>query len=292
MNYKQIEAFRAVMLTGSMTAAAAQLHTSQSNVSRSIAMLQRETGLKLFERAGIRVAATPEAQALMREVERSFLGLASIHEAAARIRTFGVDGLRVSVSPALAISLIPRALELFRAARPGVHVAIATADSATICKAIASGASDLGLSAAVALPQEVDSELIHTQRAVCVVPTGHRLARRRGVKPADLAGECFISMPSYDIARHAIDRLFLPETRKLEIETTQASTICVMVARGLGVSVINPLLLKELSLPGVTAIAFKPEIHFRCYVIRARQRPAQALAADFVSAARSAIEEP
>ncbi|WP_406625942.1 LysR family transcriptional regulator [Acidovorax sp. SDU_ACID1] len=60
MNYKQIEAFRAVMLTGSMTAAAAQLHTSQSNVSRSIAMLQRETGLKLFERAGIRVAATPK----------------------------------------------------------------------------------------------------------------------------------------------------------------------------------------------------------------------------------------
>ena len=50
MNYRQIECFRAVMHTGSMTLAAAQLHTSQPNVSRAIALLQRETQLKLFER--------------------------------------------------------------------------------------------------------------------------------------------------------------------------------------------------------------------------------------------------
>ncbi|WP_431513133.1 LysR substrate-binding domain-containing protein [Variovorax sp. DAIF25] len=284
MNFKQIEMFRAVMLSGSMTLAAKQLHTSQPNVSRAIALLQRETQLKLFDRVGVRVTPTPEAYALMREVERSYVGLSSIQEAAARIGTYGVDGLRVAVSPALGISLLPRALEIFRKMRPGVPVVVSTADSATICKSTASGASDFGLAASVALPQEVDSELIHQQSAVCIVPEGHRLARKRKVKPTDLAGECFISMPSYDTARHAIDRLFDPEVRKLEIETTQASTICVMVARGLGVSIVNPLIHKELSLLGVRAIPFEPEILFRCYLVRAKHRSTQALVSDFIAA--------
>lgn len=61
MNYKQIEAFRAVMLTRSMTEAAAQLHTSQPNISRVIGQLEREAGFRLFERVGNRLAPTDEA---------------------------------------------------------------------------------------------------------------------------------------------------------------------------------------------------------------------------------------
>ena len=108
MNYRQIECFRAVMYTGSMTLAAAQLHTSQPNVSRAIALLQRETQLNLFERVGQRVVPTPEAQALLKEVDRVYVGLQSIRAAADRIRTLGVEGLRIAVTPALGISPVPR----------------------------------------------------------------------------------------------------------------------------------------------------------------------------------------
>ncbi|HVL77579.1 MAG TPA: LysR family transcriptional regulator, partial [Noviherbaspirillum sp.] len=44
MNLKEVEAFRAVMLTGSMTAAAQQMHTSQPNISRLIARLEKSLG--------------------------------------------------------------------------------------------------------------------------------------------------------------------------------------------------------------------------------------------------------
>jgi DNA-binding transcriptional LysR family regulator len=288
MNFRQIECFRAVMQTGSMTLAAEQLHTSQPNVSRAMALLQRETQMRLFERVGLRVVPTPEAHALLKEVDRVYVGLQSIRAAADRIRTLGVEGLRIAVTPALGISPVPRVLQVFRGLRPGVPVVVHTADSATICKWVSSRYCDLGLSAYVALPQEVDSELVLSERAVCIVPRGHRLARRRKVVPADLAGECFISASPPDVARAAIDSAFVPEVRRLEIETSLATTMCAMVARGLGVSIVSPSVLSELGLAGVHAVAFEPAVHFECHIVRARH-PQQALVADFIEALRIVV---
>ena len=286
MNFRQIECFRAVMHTGSMTVAAAQLHTSQPNVSRAIALLQHETKLKLFERVGLRVVPTPEAHALLKEVDRVYVGLQSIGDAANRIRTLGVEGLRIAVTPGLSVSPVPRILQVFRGLRPHVPVVVHTADSATICKWVSSGYYELGLAGYVALPQEVDTELVYSERAVCIVPRGHRLGRKRKVTPSDLAGESFISFAAPDVARQAIDRVFVPEVRRLEIETSLATAACAMVARGLGVSLVNPGMLSELALTGVHALAFEPAIHIDCHLVRARHQPTQALVADFIEAVR------
>lgn len=290
MNFRQIDAFRAVMQTGSMTLAAAQLHTSQPNISRAISLLQRETGLRLFERMGQRVVATPEAQALLLEVDRVYVGMQTIGDAAEHIRAFGVGGLRIGVSPALSIALIPEAVEAFRAERPKVAVTMHIADSATICRWTAAGYCDFGLAAHVALPQEVRGELIHADRGVCIVHSDHALARKRKITPADLTGESFISMPPYDQARQAIDKLFAPEVRRIELETSHAAAACAMVSRGLGVSIVNPRLQRALSIPGVKAIPFEPAVYFKCFTVRAKQRPEQAAVDDFLAAVNAVLK--
>ena len=290
MNLRQIETFRAVMQTRSMTLAADQLHTSQPNVSRVIAQLQRETGLKLFERIGVRLAATPEAEALLREVERVYVSVQTIGEAAGRIRTLGADGLRIAVSPALGIGLLPQALAVFREQRPNLSVTVHTADAATICKWTAAGYCDFGLASYVALPQEVEGRMLVRERAVCIVPREHRLAGKPKIQPADLAGECFISMPLTDRARQKIDGLFVPETRRLQMETSHAATICVMVARGLGVSIVNPLLYRALGLREVAAVRFDPAIHFECHSVHPKHRPEQALVGDFLDSVRAVLK--
>lgn len=289
MNYRQIETFRAVMQTRSMTLAAEQLHTSQPNVSRAMGLLQKETGLKLFERVGLRVMPTPEADALLQEVDRVYLGMQSIRDAAERIREFGVGGLRIAASPAVSIGLLPQAIQAFRKARPHVALSMHITDSATIARWTVAGHCDLGLAARVALPQETRGELMHRERAVCIVPAGHRLARKRKVVPADLAGEPFISMPTYDSARAAIDKLFQPEVRRLELETSHAANICVMVGRGLGVSIVNPLVQRALGIGDVVSLRFEPAIHFDCHAIRPKHRPEQAAVEDFLASLRLAL---
>src|SRR6195952_1288590 len=75
MNQRQIEAFRLVMLRGSMTAAAEELGTSQPSISRLISELEASTGLALLPRNGGRIRATDAGSAFYREVDRSFVGI-------------------------------------------------------------------------------------------------------------------------------------------------------------------------------------------------------------------------
>jgi len=68
LNFRQIEAFRAVMLTGTTIAAANMLNTTQPSISRSLAQIQAAAKLKLFELDRGRLRPTPEAVMLFEAV--------------------------------------------------------------------------------------------------------------------------------------------------------------------------------------------------------------------------------
>ena len=59
MNHRQIEAFRAIMLTGTTARAAQYMHTSQPAVSRLLAQLEASLQMRLFERERSRLRAMP-----------------------------------------------------------------------------------------------------------------------------------------------------------------------------------------------------------------------------------------
>ena len=71
INPRQVEAFRAVMLTGSVTAAANLMAVTQPAVSRLLRDLQELLRLQLFEKRGTGLVPTAAAMALFTEVERN-----------------------------------------------------------------------------------------------------------------------------------------------------------------------------------------------------------------------------
>ena len=292
MDFKQIEAFRSVMLTRSMTLSAAQLHTSQPNISRLITRLQRELDLKLFARVGLRLVPTPEAEALYVEVERTFVGLHNIRDAATTIKALGTGGLRIGASPALAIGVLPHAIQSFRIAHPDVLIRVHTSDSATVCKWVASGFCDFGLASYVPDLQEVKDRLLYRENGLCIVPEKHRLASKPLIRAKELDDESFISLASGDESRSKVDAAFKPGSRRMNLETPYAATICTMVGMGLGVSVVNPLVVRTLQMPRVKAIRFEPAVEFRVYSVHARQRIEQALCAEFLSCLAQVFERP
>lgn len=286
MNFKQVEAFRAVMLSGSMTAAADSLHTSQPNISRLIAQLERGAGFKLFERVGGRLLPTDEGAALFADVSRAFIGLQSLEKSAQNIRRGGTGQLRIAAVPSLSLTVLPRVIQRFRQENPDAAISIHTSDSPMVAHWAASQFCHLGLASYVA----EDMPGVRTQQVcdvpgVCVFAKGHRLSTLTSVGPEDLKGEEFISLSQSDGSRARVDRVFAAlgekEHRKLNLETPYAATVCSLVALGLGVSIVSPMVALEYLHMGIETRPFRPHIRFSTYLLLPEDRPQTLLSQRF-----------
>lgn len=285
MNLRQLEAFRAVMMSGSVTNAAESLHLSQPAVSRLISDLERSVGFKLFERVkGSTPIATPEGAALFQEVERSFSGLQVVRQAALDIRNFRTGNLRIVCLPALANTLIPVVLKTFRRVNPAVKIQLQTRSSSTVRLWVAAQQFDFGLATPGSDVRGVEAELFMKSRGVCVLQEGHPLAVKQKIVPADLRDEPFISLATEDPARAKVDQVFTDAavTRNIVVETQFAMTICGLVAEGLGCAIVSAASVAQHLTPGCVIRPFEPTIEFQYMLYLPSHRPPSRIVESFL----------
>lgn len=258
MSFRHIEAFRAVMATGSMTEASRRLHTSQPQISRLIGQLEGITGLPLFDRGGSRLVPTLDGTRFHAEVERAFVGLASLEVAASRIRAFGAERLRVAAMPRLAGGLLARAVARFQRDHPGVVVAIHSGDDEAVSEWIATGFCDAAVTMVYGGLPKVRLDHVMTLDCVAVLPLQHPLAAKSSLSLEDLRGEHFIASSLGSALRERIDAMLAQAGVEVSVtaEAELGSAICTLVAAGLGISVMNPLAAFEEAL--VSSIAIRP----------------------------------
>ena len=127
MELRQLEAFAAVMSTGSVTAAGRLLGRSQPAISRLLQELEAEIGYALFSRSGPRVTPTEQGFLLYEDVERALAGMRQIRERAGEIARGQAQPLLIAATPALAAGLVPAALQRMQA---GADAARLVADQA------------------------------------------------------------------------------------------------------------------------------------------------------------------
>src|SRR5258708_36032386 len=102
INSRQAEAFRAMMLTGSVTEAAALMAVTQPAVSRLLRDFQALLNMKLFEKRGTGLVPTAAASAPYTEVDGSFIGLEGINAGAEENRSRPTRLRRGGCRPAFA----------------------------------------------------------------------------------------------------------------------------------------------------------------------------------------------
>ncbi|MCG8158805.1 LysR family transcriptional regulator [Brenneria goodwinii] len=297
INFKQIEAFRAVMLSGSMTKAAKQLHTSQPNVSRIIGQLERRIGIRLFERVSGRLIPTQEGSGFFNDVEYAFSALRSLEDSAASIRNYLTGRLRIVAVPSLAAILVPTAIADFTQRYPNVSVSLHVSDSLTVCQSVANGNFDIGIASETYDSVGSDSVVLCQSEGVCILPQNHRLALRdTPLTPDDLNGERFLSMARGDSMRRRIDLLFNQggeDRRKLIYETHYATARNNMVGLGMGVSLVDPLTLQDVGGgdSAIKVLPFAPTIYFHTFLVFSQNHPNTILAKQFSGYLTSCIEK-
>ena len=256
MNLRQVEAFRAVMLTGQMTAAAELMFVTQPAISRLIKDFEQATKLQLFERRGNHIIPTQEAKTLWKEVDRAFVGLSHIGNLAADIGRQAAGTLRIAAMPALANGLLPRFLAQFIGDRANLQVSLMGLPSSMVMEAVASGRADIGYADG---PSERQGFLIETRSlpAVVAVPMGHRLAGLDRVAPQDLAGERIIKQETGTLFAMRVEVAIGSIQRRPSIEVSLSHTALSLVREGAGIAIIDP----------AAAIEFKDRIALRPFSV-------------------------
>lgn len=287
MKTKQIEAFKAVMECGSMTAAAEKLFVTQPAVTKLIAQLEYDIRFPLFDRVKSRLIPTDDAKIFYQHVLRTFEALENLSQVAEDIKGLNRGHLIVSTLPLLSTQWAPRQCALFAEGRDSVNIALHSKSSQRVQEWVISGQSDIGVSM-IANDQRVNAELLAEIEAVCILPLGHRLAAKDCIEPKDLNGETFIMTGGVDGTREKIEGLFkaLNVSVIIKYETVLSSSTCSLVASGAGAALVNIYSAKEFSHLGYEIRPFRPKIDFQIFLLTSRNRRNSRLAEAFINQLR------
>ncbi len=275
MELRQLEAFAAVMSTGSVTAAGRLLGRSQPAISRLLQELEAEIGYALFTRSGPRVTPTEQGFLLYEDVERALAGMRHVGERAAQIARGQAQPLRLAATSALAAGLAPAALRLLESDGGPGQVELRSASPERVVHAVLTGAAQLG---ATSLPLEHRGLTVHwIGQAACVaaLPEDDPAARLGVVPVACLAGRRLITMSNPFRLRRRLDAaLAQDKPGPATIETNSTVNALAAVRAGLGVAVLEPVTAYGVPMPGVAIRPIDLDIPFFFGVITP---PSQAL---------------
>jgi DNA-binding transcriptional LysR family regulator len=262
LRFRHVEAFKAVMLAGSVTGAASTLHVTQSAVSHLISETEDLLGFPLFDRRGGRVKPTVNADRLFAEIERCFLGLNHINEFAHRLPRSTGQTIIIAAVPVISLSILPSAIKFYREKIAEDFFTIHSRISEQVIGWVNSQKVDIGLANTVEAGPGICTETIARFDVVCALPSRHRLARKAAVDIDDLADEPFISLSSSEGIRPMVDSVFTSHGVKPRYvaECPMASAACAMVAAGIGIALVDPLAASTSHMKNVVFRAFRPAV--------------------------------
>lgn len=292
LTHRQLALFRAVMLHGNLSRAAEVSNSSQPTLSRELARLEQLLGYALFDRVRGRLRPTVRAQALMQEVERSFVGLEQVAQRALELRTHSSTRLQLACLPALAHALVPQALARLCATHPDAQVSVVPLESPWLEQAVGEQRFDLGLSESTEPPTGTTRQVLLQANEVAVLPAGHALCRKTRLQPTDFAGLPFISLAVDDPYRRAIDQLFAQAgvERATRLDAASAVAVCAMVAQGLGVAIVNPLTAAAMAGPTLEVRPITADIAFTVSALVPQVAAEHPLRAPLLQALRATVQ--
>lgn len=293
VTHRMIDAFRAVVATGSVSQAALALNVSQPSVSRLVADLEARLGLMLFDRRGPRLAARAEALELYDEVEQSFQGLERIVQRGRSIAAHRIGVLTISAIPVVGLTILPDALSLLRQRLVVPEFRLQLGHSQAVLLQLASRHCDFAISSLQ--PNEATGRRVAWFDVPCVLllPPGHQLAKmQRAVAPQDIADQPFIALGQGLQTRFGIDRFFseVGLTPRIVAETQQSISASQLVLAGFGVAITDGLAGRWHAAMGGTVLQLASAPTFSFGLYSAGTETARSLDDEMGTTLRAALE--
>ena len=289
---RQLEAFHAVVITGSVTRAAESLHISQPAVSRLVAALEQAVGFRLFKRVATGLRPTPEAGYLFDEVEKALANLNHISRMTEDLQGQKMGRLRVACLPGFATSFLPRLLARFINGHPGLNLTLEPRAPARIEEWVAARQFDVGLSEGFRENPAIVSESILV-RTVCVVPSKHPLSGKDVITAKDLHNTPMILPQREHVLYQTLQNQFRAADSVMNqcVETRQFAPACIMASEGVGVAIVSEIDAREYEGKNLVLIPYRPIIPFEINILFPVDMPRSIVTLEFVKTFRKSLDK-
>ncbi|MBX2882218.1 MAG: LysR family transcriptional regulator [Granulosicoccus sp.] len=270
---RQLEVFSALIASGSVSGAAAQLSLTQPAVSIALSNLEKAVGFRLFDRTRGFFAPTAEAILLHTETEQCLLALSRIERCAQDISAGKAGSITIASNGAAAINLLPLLIADFRQIHPNIHIDLKIRSSRQIASWVSGRHVDIGLIDAPVPVDGLDVTLFRIP-CVCIMQEDENIAKLDVVTPQALEGKSVIGVTGEHEIDRELDRL-LAEANVLAERNLTASYFAIMrnlVREGAGVALVDAINGRMGLTDKVTWRPFNPAIHYDLALLTARDQ--------------------
>lgn len=248
MDLNNLRAFVAVAEEDSFSLAGEKLHLTQPAISKRIATLESELGVRLFDRIGRRIHLTEAGRHLLPKARGMLAEMADLRRSLSSLRDEVAGTLSMATSHHIGLHRLPPVLGYFRRHYPEVQLDICFMDSESACNAVAQGQLELGI---VTLPTQPPAHLalipLWHDPLYFVVGPDHPLAYAHQVSLKELAMHPAVLPDIGTYTREILEQALRPKgiAIRTELSTNYLESLKMLVSVGLGWSLLPGTLLAE-----------------------------------------------
>lgn len=278
------DAFRMVMRSGTISAAAEKLGRSQPAVSRMIDKLEEGLGVKLFERRKGMIAPTHASHLLLEEIEKYFYTLSSLEDFGQRLEEHQEGTVDIAALPAVGLDFMAEVIARFTKVRPLTRVVLNVRMSASVEKLVSSQQVDFGIAETPFQLPGFSTRIFCDSNYLAAVPRDSALADLEEIRPENLRHESVIGWNALVSARRIFDDIMQGAgiQARTRIETTMSSSLCSLAKRGLGMAIVDPFTAWSFREQTIIFKRFSPRIPCRFALLHPVNRLPTALASEAV----------
>lgn len=239
--FRQIEIFHAIMTTHSISAAARLLNVSQPSLSRSLARLEDQLKLPLFQRLHKRLVPTAEALRLFAEVDGVINQIHALSGSIARIVEGQSSIFRFGATQSVTRALVPRAIRMMMQLAPELQIFLDALVRVQQVDYLIGGPGECIVTLADVRHPLIVARVIGQAPLVSLIPHDHPLTRQEIIGPGDLAGVNLIGFEHSGPHSQAIETFLAaqPVRPKLRAFVRFSEAAVTLAAEGVGIALVD-----------------------------------------------------
>lgn len=285
MRLRHIEVFHAIYTSGSITGAARLLNVSQPSISKVLAHAEQQLGFPLFERHKGKIVPTREAERLIDHVNEAYRNINELRRISKNLGSVETGVIRIAMTPALGIDVVPAAIASYLAQHPGTMFEIETLHQHQVVRALREMRVDFGVVFSPPVTPGIKVDHLATAEFVVIANKSMDLGESSKLTLEDLNGLDFINLnarsPLGQILATRIESCDVQLRTVANVETYQMAK--ALVAHGAGAALIDEVTARSSGHDQVTARYLDPPLPFDISILHTVTDPFSVITQRFIN---------